>query len=259
MKYCLGMARQRKDSAFTLIELLTVIAIIGILAALLLAASAEAKARTLRIQCAGNLHQLGLALQEFVTDKKSYPLFADPGHGQLNPWVAVLQQQLDNQNRTNDFGFLYRGIWKCPSANDLPPDRGYSYGYNDIGLSHQGETNCLGLGGTYAHPSSSLPPVPEAQVSKPSEMIAIGDGLIGGNRFIRDGTWLLYRYDATPTDDPPGSTARAYARHQGRANVVFCDGHVESPTLKFLFVDNSDAALVRWNRDHLPHREKLSP
>jgi hypothetical protein len=43
--------------------------------------------------------------------------------------------------------------------------------------------------------------------------------------------------------------------------VVFCDGHVESPALKFLFEDDSDAALVRWNRSlqtatsHLPHRE----
>jgi len=44
-----------------------------------------------------------------------------------------------------------------------------------------------------------------------------------------------------------------------KANVVFCDGHVESPTLQFLFEDTSDAALARWNRDHLPHREKLSP
>jgi prepilin-type processing-associated H-X9-DG protein len=45
----------------------------------------------------------------------------------------------------------------------------------------------------------------------------------------------------------------------GKANVVFCDGHIESPTLSFLFADTSDAALARWNRDHLPHREKLSP
>jgi prepilin-type processing-associated H-X9-DG protein len=43
------------------------------------------------------------------------------------------------------------------------------------------------------------------------------------------------------------------------ANVVFCDGHVESPTLQFLFADTSAAALSRWNRDHQPHREKLSP
>ena len=31
----------------------------------------------------------------------------------------------------------------------------------------------------------------------------------------------------------------------GQANVVFCDGHVESPTLQFLFADTSDAALAR--------------
>ncbi len=53
--------------------------------------------------------------------------------------------------------------------------------------------------------------------------------------------------------------SNATSRHQGKANVVFCDGHVESPTLQFLFEDTSAAALVRWNRDHLPHREKLSP
>ncbi|MEI6197851.1 MAG: H-X9-DG-CTERM domain-containing protein [Verrucomicrobiota bacterium] len=32
----------------------------------------------------------------------------------------------------------------------------------------------------------------------------------------------------------------------GKANVVFCDGHVESPTLKFLFEDISDTASARW-------------
>ncbi len=51
--------------------------------------------------------------------------------------------------------------------------------------------------------------------------------------------------------------ALTLARHHGKASVVFCDGHVETPTLKFLFEDTSDAALVRWNRDHLPHRERL--
>ena len=45
----------------------------------------------------------------------------------------------------------------------------------------------------------------------------------------------------------------------GKLNVVFCDGHVESPTLPFLFTDTSDAALSRWNRDHQPHRERLAP
>jgi hypothetical protein len=42
-----------------------------------------------------------------------------------------------------------------------------------------------------------------------------------------------------------------------QANVAFCDDHVETPTLKFLFADTSDAALSAWNRDHQPHRERL--
>ena len=46
---------------------------------------------------------------------------------------------------------------------------------------------------------------------------------------------------------------QAYSRHQGHLNVLFCDGHVESPTLQFLFEDMSDGALSKWNRDHQPH------
>ena len=45
----------------------------------------------------------------------------------------------------------------------------------------------------------------------------------------------------------------------GQANVVFCDGPVESPPLAFLFADTRTAALCRWNRGHQPHRERLAP
>jgi hypothetical protein len=40
---------------------------------------------------------------------------------------------------------------------------------------------------------------------------------------------------------------------------VFCDDHVENPRLQTLFGDDSDSDLSRWNRDHLPHRERLNP
>ncbi|MBI1177522.1 hypothetical protein GC207_08795 [bacterium] len=46
-------------------------------------------------------------------------------------------------------------------------------------------------------------------------------------------------------------------RHQASINLLFCNGRVESPTLKSVFEDKSDAALARWNRDHQPHRETL--
>ena len=72
---------------------------------------------------------------------------------------------------------------------------------------------------------------------------------------INDGGLLLGR--TTGLRDFYGSTKRSCPRHQGLANVVFCDGHLECLKLKFLFEDTNDDALRIWNRDGLPHRERL--
>jgi prepilin-type processing-associated H-X9-DG protein/prepilin-type N-terminal cleavage/methylation domain-containing protein len=265
------LPRPRANSALTLVELLVVIAVIAILAALLLPAVSSAKARAQRIQCANNVRQIGLGLRGVVTDNNAYPLFTDPTQG--GGWMVPIQRrELAAENSTNRISsrqWLQQGVWKCPTAirpSAFPESKGYlSYGYNAYGMTLSTDTNSLGLGGHRVWdpprnpngPDTPAPSVTESEVINPAEMMAIGDSFYGDNNIINDGRLAIGR--TRGLRDEFGSTKRSHTRHQGKANVVFCDGHVESPTLKFLFEDTSDAALVRWNRDHLPHREKLSP
>jgi len=259
--------------AFTLVELLVVIAILGILAALLLPALSKAKARAQGIACVQNVRQLGMALQAFVTDNRVYVLEGNPdrAHGaypeHVGLWTATLQHTElsvpgSSPKRMPFSQWAGQSVWKCPAANKPSDWSGgagpfWSYGYNVQGLSARTDTASLGLGGQYVwnDSHSPAPPVPESAVSHPSEMMAIGDGFQGNKGVIDDGGNRLWRFAGAT--GYPGSTAHAYARHQGKANVVFCDGHVQSPTLTFLFDDTSAAALVRWNRDHQPHRDRI--
>jgi prepilin-type processing-associated H-X9-DG protein len=125
----------------------------------------------------------------------------------------------------------------------------FSYGYNWRGLNSPGKNGALGLGGRNISTSNFgllPPPAGESEIIAPSDMVAIGDSF-DGNAVLQRAAWThLGKNDKY-----------AFARHKGKANVVFCDGHVESPALTFLFKDTSDRSLVRWNRDNQPHREKL--
>lgn len=75
-----------RRQAFTLIELLIVIAIIAILAALLLPVLARSKSKALKIACASNLKQWGVALAMYGNDNGTF--FPDNSQGQDLSWMT---------------------------------------------------------------------------------------------------------------------------------------------------------------------------
>jgi len=58
----------RRRGGFTMVELLTVISIIAILASILFPVFARAREKTRQMACRGNLHQIGMALQMYARD-----------------------------------------------------------------------------------------------------------------------------------------------------------------------------------------------
>ncbi len=247
-----------EQGAFTLVELLVVIAIIAILAAILLPVLIAARSAADSAVCRSNVHQLTLGLSMYVQQIGAYPSMDPYGiegqwPEQLEPFVGA-PLPTDPDPRRHTFT-----IWFCPSYRRL--EGGVSSIRTSYAYNAGGTTGGSGLIGHLATANFDYHPVLEADVLNPSEMIAIGDcpcdvglGLVNGLPWLNEGFSPVRDFNAVargfpPTD--PGVQAML-RRHGGRWIIGFCDGHVESLRNRDLWDINNDGVLRRWDTDNQP-------
>jgi prepilin-type N-terminal cleavage/methylation domain-containing protein/prepilin-type processing-associated H-X9-DG protein len=196
---------------FTLIELLVVIAIIAILAAILFPVFAQAREAARKATCQSNLKQIGEAVLMYAQDyDETLPNSGSSGgSGDITGSVEPYTKQRYGQ-----------GIWKCPSHPGFSATAGWtsSYGYNWQYL--------FASGPDYPHTDWNgfdNAGVTLAFLNRPADTLMFVD------HAAPTGFTNLWTYVLRPMN--PGNIdgfGRPNFRHQGQANVLFCDGHVKT-------------------------------
>jgi prepilin-type N-terminal cleavage/methylation domain-containing protein/prepilin-type processing-associated H-X9-DG protein len=104
---------KRRPRAFTLIELILVIAIIAVLISLLLPAIQSARENARRTQCCNNLMQIGAALGNYASVHKVFPPGVVSENGPINSlpmgyhfgWAAQILPYIGHNNIYKQFNF----------------------------------------------------------------------------------------------------------------------------------------------------------
>lgn len=194
---------RKQPCGFTLVEILVTIGIVVVIAAILLPVLARARDRARTTTCAGNLRQIGLALNMYVKDhNNTHPPSGDPTDN--CSWVDVVFPYAKSEK-----------IFECPSAlhgKYVPgckePEEGDGYteyfnGSYVLNLFRNNPTN----------------PIRTYRIHNPADAIWVSEG---ANRF-----GFEYVPDTYNLNTASIQTKSFQFRHNRGANNLFVDGHVK--------------------------------
>lgn len=275
------MMQNVRRTGFTLVELLVVIAVIGILVGVLLPALSSARKTAKQVKGMTHLKQLGLGWHVYSDQNDDISLpgrFGTLPGGTSNPdnfysvgngekyrprWIAVLAgytatPAFDNPDPMNDRQDYDAEICVCPTVPERTDERNSAYGYN-----HQ----FLGNPRFRADGRFRNYPVKRSWIRQYAGTVMAGDCMgtaagvadIDRTGYINDMNdetavgnhgWTLDPPRLEPNSDhgsgdPSSPRTGIDPRHQGRGNVVFLDGHAELLTPEELgYRKGADGAYV---------------
>lgn len=209
----------RTPRAFTLVELLVVLAIIGVLVGLLLPAVQQARESARRTQCANNLKQIGLAMHMHCNTYNGR--FPRSTHGTMEfeqTWIFTLAPYMENVN----------SVRICPAdprGQEKLDNQGTSYVLNEY-ICEPGPDAAMNINHLQSTSRTIL-----VFTASDARGTAITEDHTHSRNWFRNpstATWSRIVADIQPDRfGGPPINSPADRRATGYANYLFGDGHVE--------------------------------
>lgn len=207
--------RPRNEKKFTLVEMLVVIAIIGILAALLMPSLQNALESSRALSCTNQLRQIGTGIQTYGNEQNYLPNAFKFASDVIRPYLYP--------------GNNWKAIHLCPKSDYK------TYGTGGWGWAQGSYSYNVSAGydnGTGAAWGSYNPPLRPQRVVRPSQKIIDLDG--GGAGTFNYGGLSTSVYPQTGSNTPGmwyADLVRAW--HNLRSNCLFLDGHVSAEMIDY--------------------------